>query len=146
MDTKETKTTTTSTNPVAGTSTKVTERTLQGSADAPDVVVIEKTGGKKKRGKRRYSNRLKEAQQILFPLNRAAERVSDAVAAGITVWRRESDKSSRRKRDGAVKDLTDNGARSVAKIVRKSSLAPLDVSKAMRRTRLYRSIVRSIRF
>ncbi len=96
-------------------------------AEHAATVVVLKRGKSKK--KRRYSSGLEDVQRLERRVVRAADRVADAVAAGMDNFRRRSDRSALKKRDGALRDLVDNLSRSTAKTVRKASRAPRDLTR-----------------
>lgn len=98
-------------------------------APAPTVQVFEKTGkGKKK--KRKYSSGLKDVQGLTRGFVNSSDRLGRAVAKGFSTYRTESDKSARKKRDGAVQYAVQNWAKAVGKSVRMASSAPYKFAKA----------------
>ena len=116
-----------------------------GGAEAPEVFVV-KIGGKKKkgRGKRKYSSiYMRDSARTERAVSKASWRVTDAVAIGIDKYRKDSDKSARKRRDGAIKDFPKNLAKAAGKTVRKASWIGNDVAKALRRSGLTRSLFRN---
>jgi hypothetical protein len=107
--------------PVAASTAAVPEQAVL----APAAVVVVK-----RQRKRRYSRGLKNPQRISRRLTRASHKLVRAVSSGISTYRDREDRSSRRKRDGAIKDALKNWARAMGKTMRKSSNVPYDVARA----------------
>ncbi|MCP4655186.1 MAG: hypothetical protein GY856_07175, partial [bacterium] len=61
-------------------------------------------------------------------------------AAGLTEFRKQSNRSSRRRRDGAILDALDNWSRAVGETVRKSANAPYDFTKMIGSRRIGRQV------
>jgi hypothetical protein len=101
-------------------------------------IVIKVKKGKKKR---RYSKSLKDLQIGLRSGTRVSERLADAIAAGLDKYKRKSDRSSRRKRDGMLKDALRNSASGAQIMLRKSSRLPVLLAKGVRR----KTVVRRLR-
>lgn len=72
---------------------------------------IKSSAGKK--GKRKYSKRRKSAQVAVLGSSKAARRLTRGVHKGVSRWTREMDRSSRRKKDGAIKDAPRNMRKAV---------------------------------
>lgn len=87
--------------------------------------------GKKKRKKRRYSGRFKIPGRAEFGASKAAKRLANAVSDGIDTYVRRSNRSARKRRDGALKDLVKNSTRGVGKTLRKSTKVPRELTKAL---------------
>ncbi len=103
-------------------------------------VSVGKQGRKRKR---KYSRDLADVQRFERRATRALLRVTTSVDAGVREWRRATDRSARRRRDGAIRDAPDNLARAVGVQIRVLSRAPEDVVSALRAFRL-RRIVRRV--
>lgn len=101
-------------------------------------IVYEVTKGKKRKGKKKYSRGLKDPQKLERDGSRAAERVADAVADGIAEYRDSRDKSARRKRDGAIKDVVRNVGRGLSEALDTGSRAPSDLTRRATAKRLRR--------
>lgn len=95
-------------------------------APPPGVIVYRK---KKKKGRRRYTRGLRDFQQLQRGVVRASDRIADAVAAGVTEFRRQSNRSARRRRDGALRDAIPNLSRAMGETLRRSADAPYDVTR-----------------
>jgi hypothetical protein len=96
---------------------------------------------KKKNKKRKYSRGLKEFQVSGRRVTRTTSRIMRAVTKGVDGFRKASDKSARRKRDGAVRDFGLNAAKGMSRSLRASSRIPLEMAKTLD-TRTSRRFVR----
>lgn len=96
---------------------------------------------RRSRGSRKYSRGLKAPQQIERDASRATERVAQAVADGIAEYRDNRDRSSRRKRDGAIKDVVRNVGRGLSEALDTGSRAPSDLTRRATLKRLTRTFV-----
>jgi hypothetical protein len=90
------------------------------------------------RKKRRRSRKLKDSQDLHRGFSKASTRVSRAVAQGLDEYLRRSDKSAEKKKDGALRDLMVNLSRGLSKAIRKSSDAPVDITRTMNSKRTQR--------
>ena len=81
--------------------------------------------------KRKTSRRLRDLQRMERGLSKAAHRMIKAVEIGIDTYRRKSDDSARKRRDGALWDLPLNTAEGVAETLREASRVPVDVMRAV---------------
>ena len=95
--------------------------------DATHPIVV-KTKGKKKR---KYSRGLKELQQNSRSLAKVSDDLARSVSKGIRTYRKASDKSADKKRDGAMLDFGLNLAKGLSKSLRTSSSVPEDLAQAM---------------
>jgi hypothetical protein len=91
--------------------------------------ILIKTKNKKK--KRRYSRGLEDIQRGGRGFARISSRVLRSVSKGMEEFRKASDKSSYKKRDGALRDLILNMGKASSKSLRVSSRVPRDLAKAM---------------
>ena len=96
---------------------------------------------KKSKKKRKYSRGLKDLQVAGRRMTRTSSRMMSAVSKGMDAFRKASDKSAGRKRDGAVRDLGVNAAKGLGHSLRKSSRIPLELAKTLD-NRVSRRIVR----
>jgi hypothetical protein len=85
-------------------------------------------GGKKR--KRKYSRGLRDVQRWERGYAKASRRVSRAISAGLDTYMERRDKSSYKRRDGAIRDALKNWSKGVSKAMRKASDAPYDLTKA----------------
>lgn len=93
--------------------------------------IVIKSKGKKK--KRRYSRGLEDVQRSGRGITKVSSRILRSVAKGMDEFRKASDKSAYKKRDGAIRDLVVNMGKATSKSLRVSSRVPLDLAKAMNR-------------
>jgi hypothetical protein len=101
--------------------------------------------GKKQKKKRKYSRDLKEFQQVERGLAKANRRVARAIASGFNEYYQLDNRSSHKKRDGAIRDALKNWSKSLGKVVRKSSNAPYDVVNAFDTKTIRRTVRRTVR-
>lgn len=97
----------------------------------------------KKRRKRKYSKDLRGVQKFERNASKALLRVTRSVDAGISEWRKQTDRSARRRKDGALRDAPENLAKAVGKQLRVASRAPEDLVRAVRSLRI-RKVVRRL--
>lgn len=89
------------------------------------VLLVKKS--KKKKRKRKYSRGLKGFGQLQRGAVRSSWRLGDAVASGLNLYRKRNDKSSRKRRDGALRYMFKNASRGTGKTLEKSGKAPYDL-------------------
>lgn len=106
------------------------EQAAAPETDAPRLSVVKLTK-KKKNKKIKYSRGLKDLQQSGRSLTRISARVARASAKGMETYLKASDKSARKKRDGAMLDFGENVARGASKTIRLSSRVPIDIARAL---------------
>src|SRR5262245_7644154 len=99
-------------------------------------------GGKKKKKKKKESYGLRDAQDFQRAFNKASRRVARGVADGFATYDKRTRKSSKKKRDGAIRDAIENAARGVGKAGRVASWAPVDLIKGAN-TKTVRRAVRN---
>jgi hypothetical protein len=100
-----------------------------------EAIVVKK---KKKKKKRRYTRGSRDLQELGRGYTRSATRVADAVAQGLDEYRSLSNKSSRKKRDGAIRDLPENLSLALGVTMRRASRAAYDVARRLRTRRLWK--------
>ena len=88
---------------------------------------------KRKKGKRKYSKRRKSAQVAVLGSSKAARRLSRGIHKGVRRWTRELDKSSRRKKDGIIKDAPRNLRKAVGAATGDISRAPVEFLRVFER-------------
>lgn len=88
------------------------------------LLVLKKS--KKKKKKRKYTRGLKGPGKLQLGLARASWRLGDAVAEGLDRFRKRNDDSSRKRRDGAFRDVFKNASRGAGRFLQKSGKAPYD--------------------
>jgi uncharacterized protein YukE len=95
--------------------------------DATHPIVISNKGKKK----RKYSRGLKELQQNGRSLAKVSDDLARSLSKGIKTYRKASDKSAGKKRDGAMRDFGVNLAKGLSKSLRVSSSVPEDLAQAL---------------
>jgi hypothetical protein len=85
--------------------------------------------GKKKR--RRYSRGTKVWQQSALSGTKLMRRLTGAWSDGFRVYNKRADRSSRKKRDGFLKDMFKNSAKGLSKTIRVTSKTPKDFVKVV---------------
>ncbi|HEX5720970.1 MAG TPA: hypothetical protein VF179_32760, partial [Thermoanaerobaculia bacterium] len=96
---------------------------IVGSAGFARPIVIERRSERR----RRYSRGTRDVQRFQRDATRATRRLADAVATGWETYDKESDRSAKRKRDGAVRDFWQNSALALGDTMSESSRAPYDL-------------------
>jgi hypothetical protein len=94
----------------------------------PPVVVAEP---KKKKKKRRFSQGLRTLQDVERGVTVSMRTVSAGVARVLSEYTERSEKSSRKKRDGALRDAIENWTKAMSKGMRVGGKAPYDFVKAV---------------
>ncbi|MDI1433112.1 MULTISPECIES: hypothetical protein [Polyangium] len=91
------------------------------------IVVRVKGSGKK----RKYSRSLKGLQQSLHRSTKGGNRMVKAIAAGLKTYTKRADKSSKKRRDGMIRDILKNSAAGFGKTLSKSSKVPSLMAKSV---------------
>lgn len=100
---------------------------------------------KKPKKKRKYSKGLKDLQQLQRTVSRTSTRVARAVAKGMATYRKRSNKSARKKRDGAIRDFGINFAEGLGKTMRVLSAVPSDLAAGLNTKRTRKRMRRGLR-
>jgi hypothetical protein len=87
----------------------------------------------KKKKKKKYSRGLEDLQRTGRGLTRVSSRIARSVFKGMKAFRKASDKSAGKKRDGALRDLVLNMGKASSKSLRVVSGVPRDLTKALNR-------------
>jgi len=85
---------------------------------------------KRKSKKKKYSRALGSGQKVEVAVSRGAHRLANAVNDALSTWRKERDRSSRNKRDGAIRDAMQNTGRALSKFGREAARIPEDITDA----------------
>ena len=101
--------------------------------------------GKKKKSNRRYTRGLKQPQKLERGIAKATSRVARALSRGAGDYWDRSQKSSGKKRDGAIRDALENWSRALGKTGRVASRAPNDVIKRVNTKPVSRAIRQAVR-
>jgi ERCC4-type nuclease len=99
----------------------------------------------KKKKKRRYSRGLGDIQKSVRGMTKISTRMSRSMSKGMEKFQKASDKSSLKKRDGALRDLGLNIGKAMSKSLDESSRLPFDIAKALNTGTMKRSRRRGIR-
>ena len=91
-------------------------------------IVLDKDRKKKKR---RYSKGLRDVQQTGRRFAKISESLSKGKLKGARTFRKANAKSSRKKKDGALRDFGKNLAKGMSASMRSSSSLPKDVARAL---------------
>jgi hypothetical protein len=95
---------------------------------------------KSRLNKRKYSRGLKESERQEVSATRAANRLADAAADGLSKYRKRRDRSADKKRDGAIKDVVRNAGRGLEEAIRTGAKAPTDLTRRAKLRRLRRMV------
>jgi hypothetical protein len=99
----------------------------------------------KKKKKRKYSPGLKELQISERRTAATSSRMMRSITKGFDAYRKASDKSARKKRDGALLDMNRNLAKGLSRSLRETSRIPIDLAKAVDTRGSRRSARRQVR-
>ena len=81
--------------------------------------------------KRKYTRVFKPAQVMERRMNKAQRRMAKAIVAGLEEWNKQRNKSSRKSKDGAMRDGMKNAAKACGKTIRVASRIPEDMLRSM---------------
>jgi Family of unknown function (DUF6312) len=104
------------------------------------LAAVEVTVEPKRKRKRRYSRGLKDVQRWERGWAKASRRLGRAVAGGLDSYLDRRDRSSYKRRDGAIRDALKNWSKAASKSMRRASGAPYDVLKAFNTKTVRRTI------
>jgi hypothetical protein len=94
---------------------------------------------RKKKKKKKFSRGMGGGQRAEVSLTRGAHRLAVAVEDALSTWRNERNRSSRNKRDGAIRDAVKNYGKALSKFGRHAAKIPEDLTESMPKlTRLFR--------
>lgn len=93
---------------------------------------------------RRYSKRYRPLQEFERHASKGVHRLVQSVEAGIAEWRKATDRSARKRKDGALRDALENSARAVSKQIRVASRAPKDAARALRSLKIGKALRRAL--
>lgn len=92
---------------------------------------------------RNYSKRYKGVQQAERHVSRGLLRIAKSVETGLREWRDATDSSSRKRKDGAIRDALENAAGAVGKQIRVASRVPEDAVRAVRSLKILKAVRRA---
>jgi len=85
--------------------------------------------------KKKYSRELEPMQKFERSMSKAQRRVAKAVYEGLSTWDTKREKSARKKRDGAVKDIVKNMAEAQSRFLEVTAKVPEDLATPIVLTR-----------
>ncbi len=99
----------------------------------------------KKKKKRKYSRGFRDIQVAGRKVTQVADDISRSISKGIRAYRKASDKSAQRKRDGAIRDFGLNLGKGIGASLRSASSVPYDLVRALNGRGARRGLRRWIR-
>lgn len=115
----------------------------QGITDEPtaaESVTAENAEPSKKNRKKKYSKGLRDIQRFERGMTKASHRVVGAVEKGLQTYRRRSEKSARKRRDGALRDSVTNLAVATSETLAESAKVPLDLVESLDTKRVWKRV------
>ena len=83
----------------------------------------------KRRKKRRTSEGLRDAERFGYHATRASSRLARAVSKGFRTYERERERSARKNRDGALRDVLENASLGLGATLRAASDVPFELAR-----------------
>lgn len=114
----------------------------EGSAEGATSEGVEE----KKKRKPKYSKGVKPLAKMEKGAVKAQRRLASAVVAGLETWEKRRDRSSKKKRNGALRDALQNSAAAMSKSVRVASRATQDFVSSVPKPKKGWKTVRSVIF
>ena len=96
----------------------------------------------KPKKKKKYSRNLRTFQELEVGLTDSARRVAKAFKEGFDTYIDERDKSSKKKKDGAVRDLLRNQSKALRKGLSIAAEAPADLMDAVADLKMIRRLTK----
>ncbi|HZT35773.1 MAG TPA: hypothetical protein VFA15_07625, partial [Nitrososphaera sp.] len=93
---------------------------------SPVIIEIQR---KNKRRKKKYSRGTKGIQRFLFGVSKATSRTANALADGADTFSKRSNKSSKRRRDGFIRDALRNSSHAFSDGATEFGKAPYEITK-----------------
>lgn len=119
------------------TTPKKTPGKTKDDVQTPEPIVYERTDS---RDDREYSDGTKDAQRFFEGVVDSTDRLSRAVADGVSEYRERHYASAEEKEDGAVRDLLENVGEGLSKALDTASDAPRDFTRKVSLKRLTRLV------
>jgi hypothetical protein len=114
-----------------------TELKAEGKPIISSAIVFElKT---KNRNRRRFSSGTKDTQRLSLGLSKSAYRVANSFAEGFWTFSDRSEQSSRRRRDGVVRDSLRNASKGVEKGFNELGRAPGEIARRISGRNVWRT-------
>jgi hypothetical protein len=114
-------------------------------ASTPEKAAAPVTVDATKKGKRKYTRGLRDFQKWERGYAKASRRIGQAIAAGLDTYLERRDRSSYKRRDGAIRDALKNWSKGITKSLRKASGAPYDLFKAINTKPVRRTVKFAVR-
>lgn len=105
--------------------------TTEGSAEQPK---------KARKRRKKYSKGLRDVQRLERGLSKASHRMVSAVEKGMRTYRRRSEKSARKAKDGALRDSFVNVAVASSETLAESAKIPLDLMEGVDTKRVWKRV------
>lgn len=102
--------------------------------------------GKKRRKRKKYSRGLKTVQRTEDGLTLAGRRLGDAIESGFRSYRKRRNKSSRRKKDGPLRDILRNSSGGLSQFLNVGSDIPYDVARKVNNRRFGKQVRNTVQF
>jgi len=109
--------------------------------DGPIIINLKR----KKKKRKRYSKGLEEFQQMERHFTRASHRMARAIEKGIGDYRLSSIKSSKKRRDGVIRDFIPNSGIALTHALKEIGAVPNDVARALNTKPMRRRLRRQLR-
>jgi hypothetical protein len=87
------------------------------------------SGKDKKKKKHRTSDGLRDAERFGHHASRASSRLTRAISRGFRTYEKERERSARKRRDGALRDVLENAALGLGATMRTASGVPYEVAQ-----------------
>jgi hypothetical protein len=98
---------------------------------APAASATETATEPHKKHKKKYGRFRKTPIETEESIAKGVHRVARAVEQGLSAWRSNTKKSSRSKRDGAIRDVVKNVGKATSKFGREAAKVPGDIAKSL---------------
>ena len=95
---------------------------------------------KAQKRRKKYSKGLRDVQRLERGLSKASHRMVSAVEKGVRTYRKRSEKSARRTKDGALRDSFVNVAVASSETLAKSAKIPLDLIESVDTKRVWKRV------
>jgi hypothetical protein len=102
----------------------------------PLLLKREKAGDGK--AKKKYSRGTRGVQRLLYGLSKAAYRSTNSVSEGLDTFVKQSSKSSKKRRDGFIREALRNASKGVADGVAELGKAPEEITKRIGTRRVWK--------
>lgn len=108
-----------------------------GTVHTMPIIIIKRV--KSKKGKKKYTRGTKALQDLVLGASEASYRTSNSVSKGLRTFVKRTKKSSRKKRDGSLRDALRNAAIGFGDGVAELGRAPQDLAKRISTRRAWKT-------